>query len=230
MVVRLHSAAQGDDVRGLTKICMVPHALARRRLVLSVSFCLPRSKQRLSLSTTVAMSQAVDEALEIFITKVQSASANGDSDDLQKVFQQLTEECAPAFNAAMINSFDDFDKDGSGKLDKAEFKGVIVKFLDNLTKVANILIDAQIQSLRKQAKGTGAENFPLDFVLANYNQAKEMMASKQFVEAALQNSGEMMEKLDADKDGLISVEEFKVLCETHLSLHELVDQSQSMLH
>jgi hypothetical protein len=130
----------------------------------------------------------------------------------------------------MINSFDDFDKDGSGKLDKAEFKGVIVKFLDNLTKVANILIDAQIQSLRKQAKGTGAQNFPLDFVLANYNQAKEMMASKQFVEAALQNSGEMMEKLDADKDGLISVEEFKVLCETHLSLHELVDQSQSMLH
>jgi hypothetical protein len=185
------------------------------------------------------MSQAVDEALEIFITKVQSASANGDSDDLQKVFQQLTEECAPAFNAAMINSFDDFDKDGSGKLDKAEFKGVIVKSLDNLTKVANVLIDALIQSLRKQAEGPGAENFPLGFVLANYNQVKEMINGEaaEAVEAALQNSGdgspgwgwEMMEKYDADKDGFISVEEFKVMCETHFFLHKVVRQSESML-
>eukprot|EP00927_Polykrikos_kofoidii_P011341 TRINITY_DN14795_c0_g1_i1.p1 TRINITY_DN14795_c0_g1~~TRINITY_DN14795_c0_g1_i1.p1 ORF type:complete len:185 (-),score=45.12 TRINITY_DN14795_c0_g1_i1:206-724(-) len=171
----------------------------------------------------------MDAAHAAFIKKLEESYANADEKDQKAVLERITQECAPEFNEAMSNMFDEFDVDKSGMLDKAEFEGALRVWMPKMSATGVVLLDVLMGTMKKQAAENPNEDFPLDFVLENYGQVQKMLQGTQFVEDAIAASEQILKKLDTNKDGQLSMEEFKAASQNQFSLQMMVQNACQMM-
>ena len=144
----------------------------------------------------------------------------------EDVLQQVVERCGVHYNAAVFAAFNDFDKDGSGKLDKAEFESVVTDFAKKAAELGTTMIDLLIENMTKQAEED--PNYPLDIVVWQFNAIRTMLTSDKYHLDMVSASQGLLSQLDADKDGLISRDEFRTGCDTIFSLQAMSKITQGM--